>query len=276
MTRTLKCLRIVLCAAAAGAVILAASPATAFFHLWQISEVFSNSDGSVQFIELSTSSSSQTFTNGTQIKSSSTGHTFTFNANLSSDTVAPHTHLLLATENFGSIAGAVAPDFPTIFLPPNFFNPAGDTITYVGTITTPATFGPSPSTPLPTDGVHSLAFPGASSQVNSPTNFAGNAGSIFLSAPTPTGDYNGNNTVDAADYTVWRDTLGQTVSPKGSGADGNANGTIDNADYSFWVNHFGTVLPGAGAGAAAAAPETPTLPLLIVGMLLVALARYAR
>jgi hypothetical protein len=253
----------VLCAGTACSAILAAFPALAAFHLWQISEVFSNSDGSVQFIELSTSSSGQTLTNNTQIKSTSTGHTFKFNANLSSDTVSPHTHLLLATAGFSSIAGAVAPDFPTIPLPSNFFNPAGDTITYVGTVTTPATFG-SPGTTLPTDGIHSLSFPGATSHVNSPTNFAGNAGSVDLSAPTPTGDYNGNKTVDAADYTVWRDTLGQTVSPKGSGADGNANGTIDSADYTFWVSKFGTVLPGVGAGSRSAStvPEPSTTALL--------------
>jgi hypothetical protein len=89
-------------------------------------------------------------------------------------------------------------------------------------------------------------------------------------APPPTGDYNGNLVVDAADYTVWRDTLGQTVVPK-TFADGSGNGTIDNADYSFWVSHFGTVLPAAGSGAAEgiAAPEPRTAPLIAVGLLAV-------
>ncbi len=36
-------------------------------------------------------------------------------------------------------------------------------------------------------------------------------------APEPTGDYNGNTVVDAADYTVWRDTLGQMVANLGDG-----------------------------------------------------------
>jgi hypothetical protein len=81
---------------------------------------------------------------------------------------------------------------------------------------------------------------------------------------TTTGDYNGNHIVDAADYTVWRDTLGKTASPPGSGADGNANGTIDNGDYDFWKMKFGTVVPGAGAGAqaASAVPEPATWILL--------------
>jgi len=44
-------------------------------------------------------------------------------------------------------------------------------------------------------------------------------------------DYNG--IVDAADFTLWGDTLGDVV-PRGSGADGNYNGVIDIADYNFW------------------------------------------
>jgi hypothetical protein len=60
------------------AVAFYAPPAGAAFHLWTISEVYSNSDGSVQFIELFTPSVGQTFTNGTQIKSN--GNTFTFPA----------------------------------------------------------------------------------------------------------------------------------------------------------------------------------------------------
>ena len=50
--RASKCLRIVLCAGVTCSAMLAASPALAAFHLWQVKEVFSNSDGSVQFIEM--------------------------------------------------------------------------------------------------------------------------------------------------------------------------------------------------------------------------------
>ncbi len=52
------------------------------------------------------------------------------------------------------------------------------------------------------------------------------------------GDYNSDNTVDSADYTVWRDTLGQSV-PALTGADGSGNGLIDPADYAVWVANFG-------------------------------------
>ncbi len=60
-----------------------------------------------------------------------------------------------------------------------------------------------------------------------------------------TGDYNGDGSVGAADYTLYRDTLGATVTP-GSGADGSGNGTIDVADYNLWVANFGL---GGPAGA---------------------------
>ena len=81
----------------------------------------------------------------------------------------------------------------------------------------------------------------------------------FESQPIPAafyGDYNHNNVVDAADYTVWRNTLGGSVTAY-SGADGNGNGMIDEADYGVWKSHFGQIvpLPGAGSGAAASGEE---------------------
>jgi hypothetical protein len=60
-----------------------------------------------------------------------------------------------------------------------------------------------------------------------------------------TGDYNGNGIVDAADYTVWRDHLGQTFSlPNRDSAN---TGPISASDYSSWVSNFGQH-SGAGAG----------------------------
>lgn len=53
------------------------------------------------------------------------------------------------------------------------------------------------------------------------------------------GDYNGDNMVDADDYTRWKSTFGQSVSPFTS-ADGNGNGVIDLADYSVWRDNLGS------------------------------------
>ncbi len=81
-----------------------------------------------------------------------------------------------------------------------------------------------------------------------------------------TGDYNGNGVVDAADYTVWRDTLGQT---SGSlAADGDGDGQIDDDDYNVWKSQFGQLAPGAGAGSLAGAqvPEPASAVLLLAAM----------
>ncbi|TWT87196.1 Lysozyme M1 precursor [Pseudobythopirellula maris] len=50
------------------------------------------------------------------------------------------------------------------------------------------------------------------------------------------GDYNDDGMVDAADFTVWRDTRGAR---RGGAADGNGDGRIDELDYDIWVANFG-------------------------------------
>ena len=50
------------------------------------------------------------------------------------------------------------------------------------------------------------------------------------------GDYNANGTVDAADYTMWRDTLGSTTDLR---ADGNGDGVVNTLDYTLWKDNFG-------------------------------------
>jgi len=83
------------------------------------------------------------------------------------------------------------------------------------------------------------------------------------------GDYNGDNFVDASDYTRWRDTMGQSVKV-GLGADGNLSGVIDSGDYTVWKSAFGTVGTGAGSASTSAIPEPATIiltavPLVIAG-----------
>jgi hypothetical protein len=77
-----------------------------------------------------------------------------------------------------------------------------------------------------------------------------------------TGDYNHDGLVDAADYTLWRDSLG---SPVELAPDGTSSHIIDIADYATWKLHFGeTHLPG---GAAQSIPEPATLPCAVIGCL---------
>jgi GH25 family lysozyme M1 (1,4-beta-N-acetylmuramidase) len=79
------------------------------------------------------------------------------------------------------------------------------------------------------------------------------------------GDYNGDNVVDAKDYTKWRDTMGQSVKI-GLGADGNLSGTIDAGDYSVWKSHFGTSGAGSGAASPSAVPEPASVMLLAIAL----------
>jgi concanavalin A-like lectin/glucanase superfamily protein len=85
------------------------------------------------------------------------------------------------------------------------------------------------------------------------------------------GDYNGSGIVDAADYTVWRDSLGSTTN---LAADGNQNGSIDSGDYDVWKANYGNH-SGSGASANAAVPEPSTRWMLLVGILTVCLRRRA-
>jgi hypothetical protein len=95
-----------------------------------------------------------------------------------------------------------------------------------------------------------------------------------IEAPLLPGDYNQNGVVDAADFVLWRNTLGQMG--MGLAADGNGSGTIDFGDYDVWRADFGQAA-GSGAGtyfatgissdASSAIPE-PTSQVLIATVLI--------
>ena len=159
------------------AVALAAShllviPAQASFHFWRINEIYSNADGSVQFVEFFTTSGSQQFLATQQLKCSNTAqtltNTFTFPNSLPSMPSTADRFFLVATPGFAGLPGGIAPDytFPTNFL----FRPGGrlslvgaDTVTY---------------TSLPTNGILSISRTGVTA-INSPRNFGGQQGSII-------------------------------------------------------------------------------------------------
>ena len=89
--------------------------------------------------------------------------------------------------------------------------------------------------------------------------------SVIQSAVMLGGDYNGDDTVDAADYSVWRDSYGQVgtdLAADGTGSSaGIPDGVVDELDYDFWRLHFGEA-SGIGAVAASAAVPEPSIMVL--------------
>jgi GH35 family endo-1,4-beta-xylanase len=87
---------------------------------------------------------------------------------------------------------------------------------------------------------------------------------LQIALPFLLGDYNHDDRVSAADYTVWRDSVGDLVEP-GTGADGNHDGIINAEDYEMWLAHYGATMP-SGVGSFVSVPEPASLWLLLAGV----------
>ncbi len=154
--------------------IFVASAALANFHLFQIEQLFSNADGTVQFVVMHefTGTNGEDLWGGMPLISTHAGvnKTFIFPNNLGSTTTAGR-RVLIATQGFAAL-GIVTPDFTVEngFLPTN-----GGTLNYAGvdSVTFPA---------LPTDGTHAINRNGVMIQ-NLATNFAGQSASVTAGAP---------------------------------------------------------------------------------------------
>jgi hypothetical protein len=168
--------------AAVATVLAVAGAAHAKSHLWRFTEVFSSADGSVQFIEMRVfdpAGTGEWVINGMELKSNANAYYFP------NDLPQENTFerwMLVATQAFADLPGAPAPDF---IMPENFFDPADDRLVYrqhrdILTI---------PAATMPTDGIHSLerefSTGDLSTPINSPTNFAGETGSVIVPDPVP-------------------------------------------------------------------------------------------
>lgn len=163
--------------AAAAAALAALSPSAAAITGWTIQEVYTNEDGSIQFLELYTESDSQDelATEGLRVVVyEGTGSTeFTFPSNLPHAGTADRT-VLIGTADFAALPVPPPPDYA---LDPGvrFFDPTSASVTIrledggmfpIDSVTFAAP-------PLTQECRESLQYPGPVLQTNSPENFDG-------------------------------------------------------------------------------------------------------
>ncbi|HTQ01855.1 MAG TPA: hypothetical protein VMN56_21230 [Casimicrobiaceae bacterium] len=165
--------KIAIRALAALALLLGASAAQAAFHLWRIDQIYTNADGSVQFVVLKEccGQNNENLLAGQSLKAQTgaNSQTFIFPNGLPSNT-ANH-QLLIATQGFANL-GIVTPDY---IMPANFVPIGGGSLNYAGV--SQVSFGP-----LPTDGASAINSAGTVIP-NVATNFAGQSASVV---PGPT------------------------------------------------------------------------------------------
>jgi pectinesterase len=86
---------------------------------------------------------------------------------------------------------------------------------------------------------------------------------IAVVPPVLQGDYNDDGTVNAADYTVWRDSLGSEVQLLNETA---SFGSVDEEDYNSWKLNFGATAE-SGEGSLNVAPEPAGMVMFLTGLL---------
>jgi hypothetical protein len=77
---------------------------------------------------------------------------------------------------------------------------------------------------------------------------------LTIESPGVSGDYNGNGTVDAADYLLWR---------KGGPLINDPTSGVDPSDYTYWRSRFGAT-SGSGTGFGSSIPEPCSWVLLLL------------
>ena len=207
------------------AIVASAAPAAmAGSHSWDIVEIFSNADGSIQFIELMETNNlpSEVNVGGLQVTSQSTGNAYTFPGNLTPPTTAKH--LLLATADFAALPGAPTPDY---IIQDGFFNPNGDTLRYHNYDT--FVFGHDV---LPIDCINSLYGDGTTG-VNTPENYAFEKGTVDACPPCPW-DLDGTGSVGTGDLLELFAQWG-TAGP----ADFDESGAVGTADLLILFANWG-------------------------------------
>jgi hypothetical protein len=159
--------------ALAVALFAVASLAHGGFHFFRIHQIFSNADGSVQFVVLREccGRNGEHRFDGQMLVATSSGieRTFVFPSSLPSSATA-NKFVLIATQGFADL-NLVVPDF---VIPAGFIPVGGGTLNFAGA--SAVTYGP-----LPTDGVTAITAAGTPTP-NVAANFGGQTGSVVAVA----------------------------------------------------------------------------------------------
>ncbi|HSW07595.1 calcium-binding protein [Aquabacterium sp.] len=206
------------------------------YHRYTINELFSNADGTIQYIELACGRfTGENELAGHTIRVTQDGeptHTFGFNRDLPS-TATANTKVLLATQGFADL-GLVTPDY---IIPAGFLFTDGGTVNY-------ASINFLSYTSLPTDGMHSLTSD-LTQLAGTPTNFAGQTAEIELVEYNP---IIGSNAADQLTGTAARDRI-EALSGNdmldGAGGDDLLNGS-DGIDTALYAGNRSAYVIGDG------------------------------
>ncbi len=215
-----------------GAALAVAPWASAAFHAFQIEQLYSNADGTVQFIVMheSLGANGEGFWQNHEISSTHAGvaQHFRFTSDLPAGPTARR-RVLLATQGFAAL-GLVTPDF---VIPDGFLSTGQGLVNYAD-----VDFVGYAS--LPTDGVGALNRNGAVVP-NVATNFAGKTASVGPPAPPVFGNFQG---------LWWNDPPG---SESGWGINLNHQDTTIFATwFTFGLNGKPTWFAGSASSSAAA------------------------
>ncbi len=183
-----------------------AASAWAGAHTWNVVEVFSNGDGTIQFVELMEPGGAINEFNigGLAVSSNATGNQFFFPANLPAGSTA-NASILLGTAAYAALPGAPAPDH---IIPANFFSNESEPFPGIEYhVYDDFIFGVGM---LPLNGKDSLHKVGINyvAGPNTPTNFAGESGNVDA-CPW---DLDGDGEVGITDFL---DLLGNWDNPYG-------------------------------------------------------------
>jgi hypothetical protein len=158
--------------------LLATSGASASFHLFRIEQIYSNADGTVQFVVLHESfgANGENFWSGQMLTSSGGGRpsqSITFMTNLPSSSTAGR-RVLIATPGFAAL-GLVTPDYS---IPNGFLPLINGTVNFANADPKPPTYAS-----LPTNG-NAIDHDG-NIVPNLATNFAGTSASVPATQTPP-------------------------------------------------------------------------------------------